>query len=38
LKLRGGIKAQRQFELSGNYGVTMGDGLRGMLYPLISGR
>lgn len=38
LKLRGGIKAQRQFELSGNYGVTMGDGLRGMLHPLMSRR
>ena len=35
LKLRGGIKAQRQFELSGNYGIPVGDGLRGMLYPLM---
>jgi hypothetical protein len=36
LKLRGGIKAQRQFELSGKYGIPVGDGLRGMLYPLMS--
>lgn len=31
LKLRGGLKAQRQFELSGKYGIPVGDGLRGML-------
>lgn len=30
LKLRGGLKAQRQFELSGRYGY-LGGGLRGML-------
>ena len=36
LKLRGSIKAQRQFELSGNYGIPVGDGLRGMLYNQIS--
>jgi hypothetical protein len=32
LKLRGGLKAQRQFELCGNYGGGSGDGLRGMLF------
>jgi len=31
LKLRGGFKAQRQFELSGKYGIPVGYGLRGML-------
>lgn len=35
LKLRGSIKAQRQFELSGKYGIPVGDGLRGILYPLM---
>ena len=38
LKLRGSIKAQRQFELSGNYEISAGNGMRGMLYPLMSGR
>jgi len=31
LKLRGSLKAQRQFELSGKYGIGCGCGLRGML-------
>jgi hypothetical protein len=31
LKLRGRIKAQRQFELSGKYGIPLGNGLRGLL-------
>jgi hypothetical protein len=31
LKLRGGIKAQRQFELTGKYGIQSGCGLRGLL-------
>jgi len=31
LKLRGSLKAQRQFELSGKYRIPVGDGLRGML-------
>ena len=31
LMLRGGLKAQRQFELSGKYGIGLGNGLRGML-------
>lgn len=31
LKLRGGLKAQRQFELTGNYGGPSVVGLRGML-------
>jgi hypothetical protein len=38
LKLRGSIKAQRQFELSGKYDIPVGDGLRGMLYPLRESR
>ena len=32
LKLRGSLKAQRQFELSGKYGITTCSGLRGLLY------
>jgi len=31
LKLRGGLKAQRQFELCGNYGIGSVCGLRGLL-------
>jgi len=31
LKLRCSLKAQRQFELCGKYGIGSGDGLRGML-------
>jgi hypothetical protein len=32
LKLRGGLKAQRQFELCGNYGLRKLPGLRGLLF------
>lgn len=34
LRMRGGLKAQRRFELCGKYGISSGGGLKGMLYPL----